>query len=280
MWFNPAISSQGDATMKLARGLIGAFTVIILLIVAATVYVWMSLDSIVEAAIEKYGSEVTQTKVSVGGVKLALTEGDAAINGLTVGNPAGFSQPHIFSLGEISTRIDIDSLTSEPIVIKEIIIRAPQVFYEINAQGKANLNRIKQNITASSSKSVKSPKADERATAGEVKLHIRRVLIEGGQISAKIAALDNMEKTAKLPRIELKNIGSKQGGASGTEIAEKILSALVKQVGPAVTKLGVDKYLGRSLEEVQSQTRQKVEKKLQDKLGKDGAESLKNLLGD
>ena len=65
---------------------------LLVIIIAAVVYLWSSLDSLVEAAIEKYGSQATKTNVEVGGVKLSLTSGAGSVKGLQVGNPTGFSR--------------------------------------------------------------------------------------------------------------------------------------------------------------------------------------------
>ena len=95
--------------MKLGRGIGIAIGIVAVVVIAAVIYVWSSLDSIVAAAIEKYGSQATQTSVSVSGVKLELTQGRAAISGLTVANPSGFSTPTVFSLGGIlSDRCRVD----------------------------------------------------------------------------------------------------------------------------------------------------------------------------
>lgn len=98
-------------------------------------YLWSNLDSIVKEAIQTYGSEATQTDVRVDSVKLLLAEGSAQINGLTVANPAGFTDPNIFSLGMIRTKIETSSLDKNPIIIDEISISAPSVVYEINKDG-------------------------------------------------------------------------------------------------------------------------------------------------
>ena len=49
-----------------------------------------SLDSIVKAAIEKYGSEATGTTVEVAAVDVGLKDGRATVTGLVVMNPEGF----------------------------------------------------------------------------------------------------------------------------------------------------------------------------------------------
>lgn len=71
-------------------------------------------------------------------VCIKLREGDGAVHGLTVANPADFDSPYAISLGETGLGIDIKSFRDEPYVINHITVRAPQVFFEIN-EAKKNI---------------------------------------------------------------------------------------------------------------------------------------------
>ena len=120
--------------------------IIVIAIAGGVYYLLTNLDALVEAAIEKYGSEATQTAVRVDSVKISLKEGSSAINGLSVANPAGFEAKYAFSLGEISNKINIESLGNDVIVIDDITIRAPQVYFEMNQQRQTNLKELKKNL--------------------------------------------------------------------------------------------------------------------------------------
>ena len=66
---------------------------------------------------------------------VSATSGQGALRGLSVGNPKRFKTPTAFELDEISLTLDIGSITSDPIVIKEIVVSAPRVTYELGPQG-------------------------------------------------------------------------------------------------------------------------------------------------
>jgi hypothetical protein len=256
--------------MSIKRGALITVAVVLVLIVAVLGYLWSSINAIVEAAIEKYGSQIIQTSVAVKGVDIRLTEGSGAISGLTISNPKGFKEPYAFSLGQISTAIDLETVTQNPVVIKEILIKSPKAVYEINKSGQGNINELKTNITRSSaSASSEGTTSDTGPAAEERKLIIRKLVIEQGELTALVAALDDTARTAKLPRIEMKNLGAKQGGATGAEIAQEILTTLTKNATEAVSKLGLEKYLGKSLEELQQQAQQELEKKAREKVDKE-----------
>jgi uncharacterized protein involved in outer membrane biogenesis len=66
------------------------------------------------------------------------------LHGLVIGNPAGFATPHAFSLGTVSLKLDIASLTGDVILIKEISVVKPDITYEYKSGG-SNLNVIQRN---------------------------------------------------------------------------------------------------------------------------------------
>ena len=90
----------------------GVFLVLILAAVGAGVYLLQNLDGIVKEVIEKVGSDVTGTNVRVDEVKIDLQGGAATLTGLTIANPAGFSEGNLFSMEAIRVIIDVASMTS------------------------------------------------------------------------------------------------------------------------------------------------------------------------
>jgi hypothetical protein len=257
--------------MKTTKVLGIGVAALVVIVIAAAVYLWSSLDSLVEAAIEKYGSQVTQTRVEVAGVKLALTSGEGTIEGTQIGNPAGFSRKHIFTLANVSVAIDPKTVTEEVVVINKVLIQAPQVFYEINDKGQSNVDALKKNVQQATAGTGKAADSDTK----EVKLIIRKLIIDKGEIDARIAALGDKDLSANLPRIELTDIGKQSGGATPAEVAEKVANVLIEKVGPAVAGLGVDQYLGKTADEAKAQLKERAEKAVGGQVG----DKLKGLFG-
>jgi len=214
--------------------------------VGMLVFVWSNLDGIVKKSIQSFGSDATKTEVSVADVKLKLESGQATIRGLKVGNPAGFTDTNIFELGDISTKIDISTVRQNPIVIDEVIISAPAVFYEINKSGVSNVDLLKKNLAGGGSS------AGSSEASKPLKMIIRKLVVEGSKAKVRIAALGNAEQTVNLPRIQLTDIGKKSGGATAAEVAQILSSKLLGNVKGSVAKLGVGKYLGKSADMFQN----------------------------
>ena len=256
--------------MKTGTKVITVLAVIVTIILVAFFFVLANIDAIVEAAIEKYGSNATGTDVKVSKVKIKLTTGEGSISGLSIGNPSGFSTPAAFSMDNITVAIDIDSITKDPIVIDLVSVSAPRITYEVNESGKANINVIKKNLQAYQ----KQSPTEKGEAEGEKNLLIRDLVIEEGEVAIHIAALSGEPLSAKVPRIRLTNVGG-EGGASPGEIAEQVLGPLVTQAAKAAARSGVGQYLGREAEEVKGMLGEKT----QETPGVPTEEGVKKLFG-
>ncbi|MEN8687303.1 MAG: hypothetical protein AB1Z51_08120 [Desulfuromonadales bacterium] len=245
---------------------LGAILVLLITIGFGIYYLLSNLDSIVKSAIEKYGSEATQTSVQVASVKIVLQDGSGAISGLTVGNPQGFGTAQAFSLGEIATQIDLKSLSGDVPVIEHINIRAPEVFFELNEKGQNNLDQLKKNLQSGAATSSSSSSGKQDGT--EPKLIIRKLVFADGSIHARVVPLDK-DYELKLPNIQMNNLGGKTG-ATPSQIASQALSILTERALAEIKKKGIDQY--------KEKLEGEVNKRLETEKGKLG-DKLKGILG-
>jgi cell division septum initiation protein DivIVA len=227
--------------------ILGLALIIVFAIAGGVYYVLTNLDSLIEAAIEKHGSEATGTAVLVDSVKIDLSNGAGGISGLTIANPQGFDLPYAFSLGEIRAGIDLESLKEEPYIIDEITILSPRVFVEINEDTRTNLNVLKKNLAAGSgsgSSTEAKGQSPSESSGNEPRLIIRRVTFAEGSIQAKVAALQNKEYQLKLPGLDMKDLGGTRG-ATGAELASEILKRLTDRASEVVQKEIIDAELNK-----------------------------------
>ncbi len=220
---------------------------LVLAVAGVVVFVLTNLNSIVKTAIEKYGSEETKTAVRVSSVKIKLSSGEGTVLGLTVADPSGFSSPTVFKLDDISIRIDVQSVTHTPIVIDNILVSGPEVFYEMKEDGTANVDILKRNLATSSSsreeQQQKSPKGKE------IKLRVRKLVLEKGKVHVSFAKLMDKPYTVELPRIELTDIGQ-HGGATPAEIARTIATALAEESAKAAARTQGSQLLRKGTEDI------------------------------
>ena len=233
--------------------MIGLVLVIILAVAVGIYYVLTNLDAIVKAAIEKYGSQATQTAVRVDKVHIDLADGAGGIYGLTVANPQGFDMPYVISLGEVSTQIDLKSLKGEPYVIEAITVRAPQVFMEMNDAKKTNLTELKKNLTAGAPAGPAKTTPD-KSEKDAPRLIIRRIVFADGNIKAKVVPLNNKEYQLKLPSLNMTNLGGSHG-ATPKQITKEIIDRLIDQARDEIKKQGID----AELDKLKAQAQEKVD---------------------
>ena len=233
--------------------IVGVLVLIVIAIVAISFYFVSNLDDLIKTAIEKHGSEATNTLVQVDRVKMSLKEGSGAIFGIGVGNPAGFTHPNVFSLGEMSTKVDFQSVNKGIVIIDDIQVLSPQVFFEVNQKGDINLNELKKNIISTQPAAPTTDETSEQVNTKPIKMIIRNLKFADGEINAIIGPL-NKTYELSLPAIMLKDLGA-PNGATPDELAEQVLTTLTDQAKKAVKKEG----FYREFEAFKAETKQKLD---------------------
>ena len=175
---------------------------------------------------------MTQTEVTVDEVEISLTSGEGIIRGLVIGHPEGFEE-RIMRIGEARIVLDIGSLTSDTIVIKEISVTAPEVTVEVSGAG-TNVSRLQKNLAQAGGGGSSAGGNPE----DEKKLVIDRVTLAEGRVDLKAAGLER-GVGANLPTITLTDIGKDSGGADPAEVAKVILAAVSAAAGQAAITSGV-----------------------------------------
>jgi hypothetical protein len=224
---------------------------IVVAVGAVLYYVAQNLDSIVENAIEAYGSELTGTAVRVASVEIALTEGRGTIRGLRIANPSGFSSGDAFSLGEITLAIDPSSVTDEPYGITTLRILAPAVNAEFDARARTNIDAIRKNVDAY----VGGGGGGEEPTSGgggpAPRITIGDLRFEDGKLAADTTALGGKPVDVKLPGLRLRNLGGANGQPAdviGKQVVAAYTQVVAKTVAQAVAGEEanelIDKHIG------------------------------------
>ena len=255
---------------KLLIGLI----VLVVIIVGAGYFLLGNLDNIVKAAIEKYGSEVTQTHVGVGSVKIGLTDGLGSISNLKIGNPKGFKSDYLFHMDNIGVQLDLKKLSQEVIVINQIVIDGPSITYELTKDG-SNVDAIKKNVDAYAEGSSDGGDSDGP------KLIIENLIVKNGDIQVLSSMMKGKTLSTKLPAIHMRDIGKDLGGAIPAEVAKEVITILTKQVSTAAGKLDLRSLMDEEmLQKLGADKLKEVEGTTVDKLkdiGSGAGDKLKKL---
>ena len=222
------------------------------LVVIAAVAIWYlasNLDGLAKQVIENVGTETLATDVSLDGVKIQLgSESGAALTGLTIANPSGWSAPYAFELGTIGASIAPASLSKEVIEIPRIVIEDARMTFEQKGT-KTNLQALLDNIDT----------GDQDTTEEEPAAEGEDILIAIGELSLKgigvTAISDQLEEPLEfvLDELVVRDIGTPAAGATPAEAAKEI-------VGP-ITNAVLDEAKGQVAAIVEQRVRAEIDKK-------------------
>jgi hypothetical protein len=191
------------------------FSLIFILIIAAGGG-YMAMNRLVTQAVEVVGSKVLATSVTLDDSKISLFSGKGALWGLTIHNPQGFSEEPVFVMQRIDVVLDMMSLLSDTVVIKEITLVSPALLYEVQVRGHnmgALLAQVKQEDSSSPSK----------------KLIIETLHVTDGKVTVVVDLLgQKSKKQVALPHITMTDIGGTEGGVTVDVAATTILSSLMQ----------------------------------------------------
>jgi hypothetical protein len=216
------------------KALIFIFALIVVVAVAG-VYLYASLDNIIRTAIEQIGSDLTQTQVVLDAVEISPTSGSGALRGFRVTNPQGFSDDDAFRFSEVSVSVDISTIRSDPVLIREMVIDGPRIVYEF-AGGTSNLDTLKGNVER------KTGDAGGDRTAGGgngPKIVIENLYLRNGRVGVSAPVLAQ-RKEVPLPTVHLTGIGRDGKGATPAQVAQAIVDAILANARKAATDANLD----------------------------------------
>lgn len=236
--------------MKLLRRLLITIPlIIIILLIGVVVVIGLYADSAVKMGVEKGGSSVLPVAVKLGDADVSILGGKLALNDLVIENPEGYKHENLLELNRGSVDVNIRSLLSDTVEIREIVLDGAVVVLE---QKDLLKNNVKDIINA-------LPKEDEPGAEEPVegkKLHIDELVISNTKVKVKLLPLPGKIDTVplELGTIRLTDLGSdnKLGTAKLIRISlSAIFRGIAKQgkgILPDDLVEGLSGALGKTLE--------------------------------
>jgi len=151
------------------------------LVVLFSIILWAGyfyLGSAAQAGIEFAGESALMTEVSVDSLSLSPLNGKTSIRGLSIANPAGFSEGPAILLGAVEAEVDISSIFGDTVEIELLRLAQPQINYETKMPSD-NLRALLANLPsgddgaasesapASTKKNFSQASRNTRATVGD-----------------------------------------------------------------------------------------------------------------
>lgn len=214
--------------MKALKAVI-MFVAVLGVIAVGAASIWLGRG--VKLAVERYGPAIIGAPVTVGTVMLAPWSGRGSISNLVIGNPPGFKGAHALKVGSVEVRIGLSSLASDMIVIENVVVREPEILYELGGGG-SNLSKLQRNAEASTGKA-DAPAAPKD---GGKSLLIKDLRVKGGQVGLATSALGKNDMRISLPDVHMTNLGGK--GRAPAQAVSQVLGVIAGSAGQAASGLG------------------------------------------
>jgi len=249
------------------KKLLIALLLVILALGGAAYYFLGNINAIVKEQIETHGSNALQTSVKVGSVNIKLLDGFGEITGFSIANPKGYSAESALGFDTVRLDIGTENITEMPIIIEEILIDSVSTLYELNAQGKGNLNTLLDQISSQSAtqKSDANEPADKSSDKSDIRLVVKKLVVKDTRLVLDLTALGQERYDETLPTFEIQNIG----GSNGLPPEE---------LGQAISKTMLDKIIKQAKKKQEQKLTAKAKEKLMEELDGKGGEKLKGLL--
>jgi len=192
--------------------------VIATLLIVAVIAIHLFADNAVKMAIESAGTKALQVKVAVDDVDLSILGGKLGFQNLVIDNPPGYKHERLLELSDAKIAVQIGSLLTDIINIKDIRLDGVNVVLEQRGVTSNNLQDIMKSLPA---------KEDKPSEPGGKKLHIDNLEITNAQVRVKLLPIPGKDDTLtlKLAPIKMTDLGG-ENDIDTVALARKILLAI------------------------------------------------------
>lgn len=216
--------------MKSAKRIVIILGIVIAVILIAAV---LFLSPLVKAAVEKGAPPMLGVPVTLDRPGINLLTGKIKLRNLVVGNPEGYNTDYAFKLGQFKINMQMSTLGSDTMVIKDILIDGPEIIWEAGL-GNSNIGTILDNLKK---KSPAEKPEEEQAEPEETgtKVQIDNLLISGAKLKFSAKMMGGQAVSIPLPDIRLKDLGKDKEGASILDVITEVMNAIVSAIGEALS---------------------------------------------
>lgn len=223
---------------KYKKAIIISLCVLVVLIVGLLLSLGFIIEKTVQTAVSSVGPAVTGAEMSIGGVSLNPFRGRLDLSNIKLGNPKGlgYETSEALKVGKVAVELDLASLLSDKIIVREITIKNVDLTMEMKLTA-TNISDIQKNIKKftdsmkkpEGEKPVKDEKAAEPAKETEgKKLQVDLVDIDGVTVNVSASGLGGQKAGIPIPQIKIENMGKSGSGITVPELIGNVLNAIME----------------------------------------------------
>lgn len=193
--------------------------VVLILILAVLILIDLFAERAVKIGIETAATKTLNVGVTVDDVDLSITAGKLGLKKLLINNPPGYKHEKMLELKDAKIQVDIRSLLSDTVKIKEIMLDGANVVLEQRGLTNNNIQDV-----------IKSIPAKEAEPSGK-KLHIDYLEITNTKVRVKLLPIPGKADTLtlELSPIKMTNLGG-DNKLNTAALSGKILLAIASEI--------------------------------------------------
>jgi hypothetical protein len=202
---------------------------VVALVIVVVIAITLFAGSVVKIGVETAGTKALSVPVTLGDADLSILRGKLRLQNLAIDNPPGYEHDKLLELGDARVAVDIGSLLTDTVNIKEIKLDGMNVVIEQKSVTGNNLRDIIKAIPTS------EPKEEKPTGQPSKTLRIGNLEITNVTVKAKLLPVPGKSETVtiKLDPITMTDLGSDEK-LDTAELVGKVLVAIAK----GVTKQG------------------------------------------
>lgn len=209
--------------------------VFLVLIAVGALAVHFLADRAVKMGIETAGSKALNVPVQVGDVDLSILGGSIGFQNLVIDNPPGYKHPKLLELKDAYIAVDLRSLLSDQVNIKDIKLVGANLVLEQKGISSNNLKEIMKSIPA---------EQEQKEPSGK-KLHIDNLELSDVTVRVKLLPVPGKADTVtlKLKPIKMTDLGG-DNKLDAAGLSGKIMVAIAGGVAEQGAGLLPDEIIG------------------------------------
>ncbi|MBP7276138.1 MAG: AsmA family protein [Kiritimatiellae bacterium] len=228
---------------KIIRALLWIVLVVVLAVVVTVVFFG---GPMIRSAVNTAGPKLLGVPVTLADAKFSPLQGQLVLDRLHVGNPEGFKTDSLFEVDRVEVELDVKSLLSDTIVVRRVLVNAPQITME-RGLTSSNLSTLLKNLEGEpkdGEKSAEKPSAEEEKPAAPKKAGKKVVIddlkVTGGQANLSVTLAQGTSASIALGEIHMTNVGREEGstGLGIPDIVRIVVTTIIKSVIETVGNVG------------------------------------------
>jgi hypothetical protein len=221
------------------KNLVALLSGIFLVLVATGIFMFMQMDNMAKRTLEKYASAITGTPVSVAKITISPSTGEGSVTYLTIRNPAGFGTDYALKMNSTHVAVDVKSLPTDVVIIKEVVMDAPEIIYEVNEHGN-NFAVLRTNVNEYLAH---DETASEEKIVASKQVIIKDFYLRNGKVKVIAPSLQNQSFEVSIPTIHLSNVGEGQGKGNLPRVMQQIMNVVTNTIVSSVGNVTLQNFV-------------------------------------